>query len=81
MQTDQNGNWLVTSAARQTICSRGIVWTRIPHSASDKQTWRCLAFDAGMRDTSVSLPKVTAQRIGSASERSADPDAGPTSWT
>jgi hypothetical protein len=30
MQTDQNGSWLVTSAARQTICSRGVAWDTDP---------------------------------------------------
>ena len=30
MQTDQNGNWLVTSAARQEICKRGVAWGTDP---------------------------------------------------
>jgi hypothetical protein len=30
MQTDQTGSWLVTSAARQTICSRGVAWDTDP---------------------------------------------------
>jgi hypothetical protein len=30
MQTDQNGNWLVTSAARQEICTRGVAWDTDP---------------------------------------------------
>lgn len=30
MQSDQTGNWLVTSAARQTICSRGAAWGTDP---------------------------------------------------
>jgi hypothetical protein len=30
MQSDQAGNWVVTSAARQTICSRGAAWGTDP---------------------------------------------------
>jgi hypothetical protein len=30
MQTDQTGNWVVTRAARQTICSRGVAWDTDP---------------------------------------------------
>jgi hypothetical protein len=30
MQTDQDGNWLVTRAARQEICKRGVAWDTDP---------------------------------------------------